>query len=254
MVIPTTTYYEKVPVMVGSKIIDQANGSNNWRGSSWKWPWPEDRLILGLSCLGHYSCSTTSSKGTRVRRGGGPIPPQGLALWRWRSSAWTTSWAQFANYMEGYYSPFWYWSVYTAIPVSEDTVYRLHILAEATPGPQLPTSVVHWLRPMENYIQGSSWVPTCLQNLSTCSIEIPTKAVVGQVVPANLVPLVVLLVQKPQGGQPAPPKKDGSRRPWDLQGLGEWFEAEQEQARELLLKWEHLFACNNLELGKTHPN
>ena len=37
----------------------------------------------------------------------------------------------------------------------------------------------------------------------------------------------------------------------DLQGLKEWPESEQKQARELLLKWEHLFACNNLDLGKT---
>ena len=25
---------------------------------------------------------------------------------------------------------------------------------------------------------------------------------------------------------------------------------EQEQARKLLVKWEHLFACSNLDLGK----
>ena len=37
----------------------------------------------------------------------------------------------------------------------------------------------------------------------------------------------------------------------DLQGLKEWPESEQKQARELLLKWEHLFADSNLYLGKT---
>ena len=37
----------------------------------------------------------------------------------------------------------------------------------------------------------------------------------------------------------------------DLQGLKEWPEAEQEQARELLLKWAHLFAHSDLDLGKT---
>ena len=30
----------------------------------------------------------------------------------------------------------------------------------------------------------------------------------------------------------------------------EWSEAEQEQARELLLKWEHLFSHSDLGLGK----
>ena len=37
----------------------------------------------------------------------------------------------------------------------------------------------------------------------------------------------------------------------DVQGLKEWPESEQKQARELLLKWEHLFAHSNLDLGKT---
>ena len=37
----------------------------------------------------------------------------------------------------------------------------------------------------------------------------------------------------------------------DLQGLKEWPESEQKQARELLLKWEHLFVHSDLDLGKT---
>ena len=37
----------------------------------------------------------------------------------------------------------------------------------------------------------------------------------------------------------------------DLQGLTEWPESEQKQARELLLKWEHLFVHSDLDLGKT---
>ena len=37
----------------------------------------------------------------------------------------------------------------------------------------------------------------------------------------------------------------------DLQGLTEWLEAELKQARELLLKWEHLFVHSDLDLGKT---
>ena len=42
---------------------------------------------------------------------------------------------------------------------------------------------------------GSSWVPICLQNLSADSVEIPAKAVVGQVVPANQVLLVTFPVE-----------------------------------------------------------
>ena len=37
----------------------------------------------------------------------------------------------------------------------------------------------------------------------------------------------------------------------DLQGLGEWPEPEQEQAQELLLKWECLFSHSDLDLGRT---
>ena len=37
----------------------------------------------------------------------------------------------------------------------------------------------------------------------------------------------------------------------DLQGLKEWSKSEQKQAREFLLKWEHLFAYSDLDLGKT---
>ena len=37
----------------------------------------------------------------------------------------------------------------------------------------------------------------------------------------------------------------------NLQGLEEWPEAKQEKTRMLMLKWEHLFACTDLDLGKT---
>ena len=37
----------------------------------------------------------------------------------------------------------------------------------------------------------------------------------------------------------------------DLQHLTEWPESEQKWARELLLKWEHLFVHSDLDLGKT---
>ena len=37
----------------------------------------------------------------------------------------------------------------------------------------------------------------------------------------------------------------------DLEGLKEWPESEQKWARELLLKWKHLFVHSDLDLGKT---
>ena len=81
-------------------------------------------------------------------------------------------------------------------------------------------------------------------------MEIPTKAVVGQVAPANQVPLVVLPMRTSKESN------DKSQKGWvlealDLQGLKEWPKLEQKLARELLLKWEHLFACSDLDLGNT---
>ena len=47
------------------------------------------------------------------------------------------------------------------------------------------------------------------------------------------------------------PQKGWVLEALDLQDLREWPEPELEQARELLLKWEHLFAHSDLDLGKT---
>ena len=86
--------------------------------------------------------------------------------------------------------------------------------------------------------------------MSTCAVEVPTKTIIGQIVPANQVPLVVHPTRN------AAETKYPAQKRWvlealDLQGLKEWPESEQKQARELLLKWEHLFAHSDLDLGKT---
>ena len=81
-------------------------------------------------------------------------------------------------------------------------------------------------------------------------MEVPTKTLNGQIVPANQVHLVVhptrtVVVTK------YPAQKGWVLEALDLQGLEEWPESEQKQARELLLKWELLFAHSDLDLGKT---
>ena len=124
-----------------------------------------------------------------------------------------------------------------------------HVLTEQMPGPQLPAAV----EPTVTYGElhpGSSRVPICLCNLSTHTMEIPAKAMVGQVAPANQVPPVV---------HPTRTTKKTSTKAstgWvlealDLQGLTEWPDSEQKQARELLFKREHLFVHSDLDLGKT---
>ena len=63
----------------------------------------------------------------------------------------------------------------------------VHVLMELMPGPQLPAAVVPTMTYGE-LLPGSSRVPICLHNMSAHTMEISTKAVVGQIVPANNVP------------------------------------------------------------------
>ena len=125
----------------------------------------------------------------------------------------------------------------------------VHVLTEPMPGPQLPAEVVLTATYGELH-PGSSGVPICLCNLSAHTMEIPTKVVVGQVIPANQMPLVVHPTRTSEESH------NKSHKGWvlkalDLQGFKEWPESEEKQARELLLKWEHLFACSDLDLSKT---
>ena len=76
--------------------------------------------------------------------------------------------------------------------------------------------------------------------MSARAVEIPAKTVVDQVIPANQVPLVVHLTMTAKETATTAPK-GWVLEALDLQGLKEWPESEQKQARELLLKWEHLF-------------
>ena len=70
------------------------------------------------------------------------------------------------------------------------------------------------------------------------------------VAPANQVPLVVLPTRTSRESNPKP-QKGWVLEALDLQSLKEWSKPEQKQARELLLKWEHLFVCSDLDLDKT---
>ena len=126
---------------------------------------------------------------------------------------------------------------------------EVHVLMEPVLSPQFPAAVV----PIATYGElhpGSSRVPICLCDMSTCAMEIPAKMVVGQVIPTNQVLPVVHLTRSAKEAIINPPK-GWIYEALDLQGLKEWPESEQKQARELLLKWEHLFTCNDLDLGKT---
>ena len=126
---------------------------------------------------------------------------------------------------------------------------KVHVLTEPVLGPQLPAAVV----PIATYGElhpGSSQVPICLCNMSARAMEVLAKTMVGQVIPANQVPPVVHPTRTTTNKNVNTPK-GWVLEALDLQGLKEWPESEQKQARELLLKWEHLFVQNDLDLGKT---
>ena len=108
----------------------------------------------------------------------------------------------------------------------------------------IPTATYGELHP------GTSRISLCLRNLSAHPIQVPVKAIVGQFTPANQVPLVILPMEV-SGGSTHGSQKGCILEALNLWGLEEWLEAEQDQARKLLLKWEHLFACSDLDLGKT---
>ena len=144
--------------------------------------------------------------------------------------------------------PFGTVNVHTSTIVKGHCMW-IHVLMELMPGPQLPTAVV----PTATYGElhpGSLRVPICLHSLSGHALEIPTKAMVGQVAAANQVPLVVNLTRTTEETS-TKASKGWVLEVLDLQGLTEWPESEQKQARELLLKWEHLFVNSDLDMCKT---
>ena len=120
---------------------------------------------------------------------------------------------------------------------------KMHVLMEPVLSPQLPAAVV----PIATYGElhpGSLRVPVCLHNMNTHAMGIPAKTVVGQVIPANQVPPVVHPTKTAKETITKVPK-GWVLEALDLKGLKEWPESEQKQARELLLKWKHLFAHSN---------
>ena len=76
---------------------------------------------------------------------------------------------------------------------------------------------------------------------------------VGKVALANWVPPVVLPMDT-SGESTCGLWEDWILEEFNPQGLEEWSKEEQDQARKLLVKWEHLFAHINLDLGKTSLN
>ena len=242
LAIPTTTYSERVPVVVGSKIIDKtlscmtvgelAKATATWR-----------QAHFGAVMSGSLQLSHSSSEKLAKHNLSGESDPVEVQKYQ----------------LDGVKGAVCTMQKVTIPPFQTLTLkgnagikghcMKVHVLMEPALGPQLPAAVV----PIATYGElhpGSSRVLVCLCNMSSCAMEIPAKTVVGQVTPANQVPPVVHPTRTTVN------TTTKSQKGWvlealDLQGLQDWPESEQEQARELLLKWEHLFAQNDLDLGKT---
>ena len=86
LVIPTTTYSKKVPVIVGSKIINQVMGMLT-KGEPVRQLWPGDRLTLMHLCLDFSSCPTQLQRKTE-RWGRRSLPHQAPILQHSGGSAW----------------------------------------------------------------------------------------------------------------------------------------------------------------------
>ena len=245
LVIPTTTYSRKVPVMLGSKIIDRVMGII-MRGELAKATvtWKQAHFGADMSRplqLPHKSTKGNADDDRRTTPSVAPNPPlpKAFCLDGVQGHVCTTQ--------ESTIPPFGTINIHHKTDIQGHCMW-VHLLNKPAQGSQLPASIV----PTAMYDElhpCSSWVPICLRNLGSHPTVIPAKVVVGKVTPANKVPPVVLLMgtlEKATCG----PKKDWILEELDLQGLEEWAKEEQEQARKLLVKWEHLFSHNDLDLGK----
>ena len=246
LVIPTTTYSETVPVMVGSKIIDKVLSlmtMGELAKVTMTWQQAHFRAVMPGSLQLSHGNSDKERMGEGAKcssQEGDPVEVWMFSLDDVKGPVHTTQKVTIL--------PFGTVNVCASTSVKGHCMW-VHVLMELMPGPQLPAAVV----PMVTYGElhpGSSRVPICLHNLNTHPMEIPAKAMVGQIVPANQVPLVVHLTRTTEE------TSNKTSKGWvlealDLQGLTEWPESEEKQARELLLKWEHLFAHSDLHLGET---
>ena len=246
LVIPTMTYSETVPVMVGSKIIDKAL-SLMTMGELAKATMTWRQAHFGAVMSGYLQLSHDSSDKNKIGKGAKCSSQRGDPEEVWKFCLDDVK--HLVHTTQKVTIP-----PFSTVNVQANTSVKghcmqVHVLMELALSPQLPAAVVPKATFGELHL-GSSRVPVCLCNLSTSAMEIATKAMVGQVVSTNQVPPMV---------HPTKTTKETCKevsKGWvmevlGLQGLTEWPESEQKQARELLLKWENLFAHSDLDLGKT---
>ena len=153
LVIPTTTYSEKILVVVRSKIIDRAMTIIT-KGELAKAT--GNRLISGLSCLDQYSCPTLAQIELGWKRRWS-ISPQEVTLWRVKEFCLEDVWGPVHTTQKVTIPPFGTVSVHRNTSVRGHCM-QVHVLTEPMPGPQLSTAVVPTATYGELHLE-SSWVP-----------------------------------------------------------------------------------------------
>ena len=183
LAIPTTAYAERVPVMMGSKIIDRAlscMAAGELACATVTWQQAHFRAVMS----GSLQLSCSSSEKLKMENFSGendPVEVQKYQLDGVKGAICTTQKVMIP--------PFQTINI-KANAGGKGHCMKVHVLMEPVLGPQLPAAVV----PIATYGElhpGSLRVPVCLHNTSTRAVEIPAKTVVGQVIPTNQVPLVV---------------------------------------------------------------
>ena len=169
LAIPTTAYAERVQVMVGSKIINKAlscmtvgelaHATVTWRQAHF------GAVMSGLLQL---SCSTSEKlKMENLSGESDAVEVQKYQLDGVKGAVHTTQKVTIP--------PFQTMTIKGNAGIKRHCM-KVHVLMEPVLSPQLPAAVV----PIATYGElhpGSSSVPICLCNMSTCAMEIPAKTV-----------------------------------------------------------------------------
>ena len=187
LAIPTMAYAERVPVVVGSKIIDRALscvtvGELTHATVTWQ------QAHFGAVMSGLLQLSHSSSEKLKLENLYGENDP--VEVWKYQLDGVKGA---VRTIQKVTIPPFQTVNIKANAGVKGHCM-KVHVLTEPALGPQLPAAVV----PIATYGElhpGSLRVPVCLCNMSSHAIEIPAKMVVGQVIPANQIPLVVHLTR-----------------------------------------------------------
>ena len=220
--------------MVGSKIIDREK-----KGNLWGQLWPGNRLTSVQLCLDHFSCPT-QTKG-RPWKWGRSLPSKAPTLKHQGSSAWMMS-GDLSIPLGGLTFPHLEPLAYMATQASKNMACGSICLLSQHDVPS-------WLHPWYQLPHMGSYTRVLLSTdlpmePKCCPIEVPPRQLLARSIQPTRYhwcpPNRDLRNIHPQPSEIMDP---GGVEPPDLE---EWPEAEQEHARQLLLKWEHLFACSDL--------